>query len=439
MTIRHGIRLTALMALMTILWTAAIGETGITGPGSESCAVNPAGETALTGLAIGTDPLPMLAITTDGGGAPEDEDVRGTLEIIAPVKDALSTVARVPIAIRVRGNTSRRFPKKSFKVRILSGDGAKADLSIAGLRADDDWILNPMYSDTSKIREALGYWLWENMNRCAQAAASSRLRYVEVTVNGDYLGLYGVQERIDRKQVDADRSLGILYKVDGNARPAPEALREAEGEDRCAGLELVFSGKQVHHPWAPAMDYMALLDGKPAAFSSRFSPENAVDFCLWSVLTQARDNHYKNQFIHCVPEASGYVLYRIPWDLNHTFGDLWCHEAPETNYLEYGISALAVDDVAQTLLAAGDRAFREALIARWRGLRQGLITEEALTLAASGLFERLRPAIERDTRRWPECGMGEGNAANIRDIADYLHVTLQRVDGWIDTLEDRRD
>lgn len=378
------------------------------------------------------DSLPVLCIDTEDGALPGDADARGTLRLCDAAGNAcLST----PIEINLRGNTSRRFPKKSYRVKLVDEAGEKRDLSLCGLRADDDWILNPMYSDTSKIREALSYWLWAEINSCGQAAASSRVAYAEVWLNGDYHGLYGVQERVDRKQVGADKAAGILYKVTANDRPTAGELRAWAGREPCKGVELAHAGTFVTDPWAPMADYIALLDGEAPAGSASLSLQNAADYALWSMLAQARDGHYKNQFIHCVPENGSYALYRIPWDLNHTLGDLWSGSSEATNYLSYDITQLALDDAARALLATGGGELAERMKARWAELRGGAITEENILARAHALFDALYPAIERDSRRWPACGMGEGNAANIRDIEDFFHAMLPRLDSWIDALD----
>ena len=369
--------------------------------------------------------LPVLEINIDTGELPADVDTAGTLRAYGA--DG-SPEAATDVLIRLRGNTSRRFPKKSYRLKLVDGQGEKRDLSLCGLRADDDWILNPLYSDTSKIREALSQWLWARINSRGQAAAGSGLAYVEVVLNGEYWGLYALQERIDRKQVGADREWGMLYKVIANDRPTARELLDAGNGDVCRGIELAFAGAEVDRPWIPASDYLALLEGEALSGGACLSRENAVDYALWSMLVQARDNHFKNMFIHCAPEGGGYALYRIPWDLNHTLGDQWAGESPETNWVQYEIGDLALDDVARALLDAGDEDFRNALRARWAELRSGSFTEESILGHARALFESLYPAILRDTARWPLCGMGEGSAANIRDIEDHVRVTLEKMD-----------
>jgi len=96
------------------------------------------------------------------------------------------------------------------------------------------------------------------------------------------------------------------------------------------------------------------------------------------------------------------------------------------------VGDLALDDALVRLLAEGDEAFADALRERWRALRAGPLREEAILERARALFEGIYPALLRDTERWPACGMGEGSAANIRDIEDAVRVTLARVDGWME-------
>ncbi len=382
--------------------------------------------------AAGEALLPVLCVETRSGSLPGDEAEAGVLTVLEASEDgALRRILKTQIEIRQRGSTSRRFPKKSYRIKLVSASGKKQDCSIAGLREDDDWILNPMYSDTSKIREALCFWLWNEINSQGQAAQSSRFRFAEVWLNGEYWGLYGLQERVDRKQVNADRQTGILYKADANDRPSAAELRACTEDERCRGLQLVYAGEAVSSPWLPAADYLAMLESASPPGPTVLSPENTVDYALWAALVQARDGHFKNQFLHARLQDNGYVLYRIPWDLNHTLGDLWNGSSPETNYLDYRVTRLALDDAAEKYLEAADPAFRSGLQSRWEELRSGILAGDIVLRRARALFSSLYPAILRDSERWPACGMGEGSAANIRDIEDYFQVILPRMDGWI--------
>ena len=377
--------------------------------------------------------LPVLDLTTADAQLPTEADSRGQLRIFT-AEGANIHLESTPIEINLRGNTSQRYPKKSYRVKTIYENGEKRNLSIAGLRSDDDWILNPMYSDTSKIREKLGYELWAMMNSSGTTAQSSRLEYAEVYLNGRYWGLYGVQERIDRKQVDADKRSGVLYKVFANDRPTPAELLACESDALCRGIELEFAGGSILRPWDPASAYMALLSGENSAVRAALDMENLVDYGLWAMLAQAHDCHFKNQFLHCVYNGGGHTIYKIPWDLNNTFGDVWENDAEATNYTEFRIASLVMDGAFEVYMDSGDPAFIALVQRRWQQLRDGGIDAERLIARAKQIHAEIYPAIQRDTLRWPECGMGEGNAANILDIEDYLRRNIARIDEYIQQL-----
>jgi len=380
-----------------------------------------------------TSGLPVLWLTVDTGEDPGEEDSGGTLAVLIAHGGALrQDVLRMEI--NLRGNTSKRFPKKSYRIKTVDDKGEKLNYSLAGLRSDDDWILNPMYTDTSKIREALSYEIWDMMNSSGAAAASSRVAYAEVFLNGEYWGIYGVQERIDRKQVSGDKAQSVLYKVIGNQRPTVEELLDSQGATYCQGIQLEYAGDEVEDAWLPAASYMALLEGKDNPSLAALSLENAIDYGLWAMLTQAHDCHFKNQFIHAAPHRGSWVMYKIPWDLNNTLGDIYQNSAADTNYTNYHVGELVMDAVFETLISTGDAEILQAIVERWAVLRSSAITEDKLIARAQALYWPLFDAIERDALRWPQSGMGNGNAANIRDVEDFFREILPRMDAYVYSL-----
>ena len=63
-----------------------------------------------------------------------------------------------------------------------------------------------------------------------------------------------------------------------------------------------------------------------------------------------------------------------------------------------------------------------------------MLTAEAVIARAREMHEEIAGARMRDSLRWPQCGMGEGNAMNIRDIEDFIHTTLMRMDTFVEGL-----
>ena len=93
-----------------------------------------------------------------------------------------------------------------------------------------------------------------------------------------------------------------------------------------------------------------------------------------------------------------------------------------------------LDGIFEWLVFSEDAAAKQAVVRRWQQLRATVLQEEALIARAHALYDPLYEALERDTQRWPECGMGQGNALNIHDIEDYIRTTLVDLDAWMKTL-----
>ncbi len=378
-------------------------------------------------------PQSVLCLTADSGELPGDEREGGALAIYS-VRDGNLVREEVRVEVNERGNTSRRFPKKSYRLHLRNALGGNQHLSIAGLRSDDDWILNPLYADTSKIRERLGYELWERFNSRGAFAASSRMAHVELFLNGTYWGLYGLQERVDLKQLDGSKQTGLLYKVVANDRPAAEELLACESTGRYRAFELQNGDTAVAgNLWLPAAAYIAYLDGQEME-GAALNIDNVVDYGLWAMFTQAHDNHFKNQFLNCVYEGGGYTVYKIPWDLNHTFGDVWRGEDEENNFTGYRIGSLVMDAAFEETLARGGEEAARQVVERWRELRADGLTAEAVIARAREMHAEIEGARARDSLRWPECGMGEGNAMNIRDIERFVETMFVRMDAYIEEL-----
>ena len=389
------------------------------------------GETVRHAKALFTA-LPVVCITTATGELPQEADGAGAVQLFT-VQNGRILQQTLPIEINLRGNTSKIFPKQSWRIKLLDDNGDGRKLSLAGLRADDDWILNPMYTDASKVREPLAYELWAQMNSSGSVAASSRISYAEVFINGDYWGLYGIQERVDRKQVGADKRSGVLYKVATNQRPTVEELRLCEDEALCKAFEVAYAGAGVADVWEPAAAYMAAIEGSDASAKAALDMANVIDYGLWAMTVQAHDCHFKNQFLHAVYTREGYRLYKLPWDLNNTLGDVYRTVLTENNHTDFYVGRPVMDAAFERLVTDGDARVFTAVQARWAELRREIVTVETIAARAEALYAAIAPAVERDGRRWPKSGYGWGNGGP-ESIVEYMEAMLPRVDAYVAAL-----
>ena len=130
-------------------------------------------------------PLPSLDIATAGGAAVESkEDYVNATFSLTTGEGSIETGGR----IRGRGNAIWTYEKKPYKIKL------DASQSLCGMPANRDWVLLADYCDKSLLRTM---WM------CALSEAvgmpyTIRFQYVELTLNGDYLGIYLLAEQVKK-------------------------------------------------------------------------------------------------------------------------------------------------------------------------------------------------------------------------------------------------
>ena len=105
------------------------------------------------------------------------------------------------IKIELRGSSSQLLEKKQYSWTTYDDEGEKQNVSLLGMPEENDWILNALAFDASLMRDYLCYNLTRQMGQYA-----TRTQYCEVILNGDYRGLFILQEKIkdDSKRVNIE-------------------------------------------------------------------------------------------------------------------------------------------------------------------------------------------------------------------------------------------
>ncbi|MEQ9423347.1 MAG: CotH kinase family protein [Cyclobacteriaceae bacterium] len=172
---------------------------------------------------IGDSEIPYIVINTDAAIQNEPK-IPASLKIYVRKTEVIIT----SIGIEFRGSTSFRISdKKSFGIETWDENGEDIDVSFFGFPEEEDWILNGhvvnngggFSYDQTLMYHYLGYNLFEAMGRYA-----SRTQFVELEINGEYLGVYVFMEKLKR---DGDR-----IDIEGLS---PDVI---EGEDLTGGYVL---------------------------------------------------------------------------------------------------------------------------------------------------------------------------------------------------------
>lgn len=351
----------------------------------------------------------------------------------------------------VRGNVTSSLAKKPYKVSVTDASGTKAKISWLGLRTDDDWILNPVYTDRTRVREKTAYALWDLTSACAQAPqSSSRMEYVELFLDNTCQGIYMLMEPVDGKQLGLTAG-DLLYKIDrwDYEFPYYEQYGAAE-ENRETEIytDHGYPCVEIKYPrnwdgtvsWDLMQRYhgFSFKDGEESLFGQASADpdlDSVVTMSLYCALTHAMDNNWKNSFLIAEKEETGrYTLRRTIWDLNYVFGDVFVYD-PEEGYTVFDPGSAAVYVPGQDsswdfeAFLRSDPSLEESLRLKWRQWRQAgisadticaLIGENRTLLDKSG-------ALIREERLWPE---SVGGAEALEEMETWIRRRISFLDSF---------
>ena len=388
--------------------------------------------------------LPVLTIQTESEKSYVfDEGIpTGTLRVFEPGDDAY-TVHTSLCTFHPRGNTTSKFDKTPLRICLYQANGEKNHLSLAGLRTDDDWILNSLYTDSSKIRDQVSVDLWNNIadTNPEHDIQGTHMAYVEVIIDGSYEGLFGLMEPIGKKSTGLDPERDILYQAKSFL------LREEDFLAARSGLE--FFAIEIKTPdywtgetvWDPITDFVDRFSWNTDSYSYEelveiMDLDNAIDHSLFLDATTATDNFFHNTYYLAVLQESGrYRFTKIPWDLNYTFGDRWDDNIENlfTVFDQELIESCQLSRDMRKLVQIAPETIGPKLGERWFDLRKTVLSEDAVTELILKTDARIKDSGDffRDSLRWPEA-VNDPNEAEM--ILDFVQDRLAYLDRYYEDL-----
>ena len=272
--------------------------------------------------------MPFLVIDTDGKSIGRDADTNCTITLRdGNWKEHGSAPVTVSEAvIHTRGASSASFPKKAYKFSLRESDyETNRNLSLLGLRNDDDYVLDAMYIDPTRMHNKLATEIWNGMSSEYNASDGE---YVEVILNGQYMGLYDLIEPIDQKQLGLDEENGLLIKTPGWDGTRFEMYAPKPTGATWMGFEIKYPKENVTvRSWG----YFCELVYATVNYSNSrigflnstdfYDHQNLTDYWLWLTVYSLRDNRGKNLYWSTVDITDPDGVYLItPWDCDLSFG-----------------------------------------------------------------------------------------------------------------------
>lgn len=379
--------------------------------------------------------MPAMVIETQDGGMIGDHTSEAEMRIFDlkfPGRDYVS----VSCQTRVRGGTSRGFEKKGYKLVLDEKQ------SLLGMRKDDDWILAALYDDAGLIHNKFSYDVWREMasHNSVSKDDGTTMEYVELFCNDIYMGVYGLTERIDAKELSLGETQDILYKCYGPELPD-------ESQDWIPVLSKAYGIKypSVYETddWMPLQEYLEVFTAQDGITDyeqavSMINMENALDHNLFIMLSYGCDNHERKNTFYLAEWGGnadpGYTMIKVPWDCNATWGNFWRH-GEEFNNTIYEPERITDPNLwskdMQALFLCRPDEIGALLRERWAGLRRDVLSRERLVHMLDEEFSYLHGsgAYDRNFRRWPngtaywdDSYIYEYVEGRLRFLDDYLEA-----------------
>jgi len=372
------------------------------------------------------------------------------------------------IGIEIRGSSSQMFPKKQYGFETIDSSGEEIDISLLGFPEESDWILFAPYNDKSLIRDAIAYKLSNNIGRYA-----SRSKFCELVLNGEYMGVFVLFEKIkrDKNRVDVTKLTetdttgdaltgGYIFKIDKDEGgindgwlsiyppylngwqriyymyhfPKPEDIVEPQ-KNYIQSFVDSFETK-MHNP-----DFANTLTG----YVNFIDINSFVDYFILNELNKNVDAYRLSAFLYKDRDSKERKLKAGPiWDFNHAFGNCDYYNASfvegwQLDYATYNTTFLHSDNWQVPFWwkkLFSDINFKKKIALRWQELRTNEFSNANIFSIIDSLTTLLDESRVRNFIKWPVLGVYVWPNAYIgqtySDEINYLKNWITNHFNWID-------
>ncbi len=256
---------------------------------------------------------------------------------------------------------------------------------------EQDWILGGAYVDVTLWRNVFVYDLFAEIRPGDNYAPETH--FCNVTLNGQYHGLYQLTEKI---KMDDDRV--DLVPEDGDGQ---SFILKNDDTRHFRETDIVFSGWQLVYPndedltqqssdaiQAHLAEVEAGIYGGDVWAYIDFN--SLLDWMIIQEFTNNGDAYWLS--VHAYKDEGGKIKF-IPWDMDLAFG-LHCSNGPYGWNLGSGGSDL-VDIVKD------DAVFVQGFKDRWVELRQNEMSDANLAAKLDAIATQLGDDVDLNEARWP--------------------------------------
>ena len=351
--------------------------------------------------------------------------------------------------------------KRNYKIKSINFKGKSQDISLLGMREDNNWIMDAGQIDLFRLRNRIATEIWNDFatkpyyaSKEPKVKSGVTGKVVEVILNNEYRGIYSLTEAMDRKELklkkydDINQEFhGLLWKVSSWDKAQFQDI--AEDYDNTKETWHAFETKYPDFEDVNPTDYSPLynaidfvVNSNDEAFKKEagdyFDIPVLIDYQLFLETLKPVDNNGKNMYWGIYDVAKSKKLTLAIWDLDASVGQDWHCSTPLHPDYVLPNTDLGVKDVFNLyhrLSSLNVDNYNEKVASRYQELRKTYFSEENLISRYQGYYDMLvkSGAASREECQWSKDSDIGGYPLNFKSEIEYIKNWIINRLNYLDT------
>lgn len=351
--------------------------------------------------------------------------------------------------------------KRNYKIKSINFKGKSQDISLLGMREDNNWIMDAGQIDLFRLRNRIATEIWNDFatkpyyaSKEPKVKSGVTGKVVEVILNNEYRGIYSLTEAMDRKELK-------LKKYDDKNQEFHGQLWKVSSWDKATFWDIDKDYDNTQETWhAFETKYPDIEDVNPTDYSPLYeaidfvvnSNDEAfkkeagdyfdipvlIDYQLFLETLKPVDNNGKNMYWGIYDVAKSKKLTLAIWDLDASVGQDWHCSTPLHPDYVLPNTDLGVKDVFNLyhrLSSLNVDNYNEKVASRYQELRKTYFSEENLISRYQSYYDMLvkSGAASREECQWSKDSDIGGYPLNFKSEIEYIKNWIINRLNYLDT------
>ena len=353
--------------------------------------------------------------------------------------------------------------KRNYKIKTLNENGKKLEISLLGMREDNNWILDAGQVDLFRLRNRIATEIWNDFAskpyytpKEPKAKSGVAGKVVEVILNNEYRGIYSLTETMDRKELKLKKYDDINQEFHGQ-------LWKVSSWDKAQFWNIDKDYDNTKETWhAFETKYPDFEDVNPTDYTHLYNAINFVansndeifkkevseyfdipvliDYQIFLEVLKPIDNCGKNMYWGIYDVARDKKLTLAIWDLDASVGQDWhCSTPLHPDYVspdtELGIKEAF--NLYTRLSTLNVDNYNQKVADRYHELRKTYFSEENLISKYQSYYDMLvkSGAASREESKWSKDSDIGGYPLNFEKEIEYIKNWIIERLKYLDTTQ----